>query len=79
MDEKNQTNPYCEHYNFGGDGTNKKPSYPTEYGARCELFDIFFGQDKNGNLIPNCYRCKNESGYVKTHLGELSKQNLEKK
>jgi len=53
---ENITNKECKYYNYGGDGTNARPSYPTEYGARCEKYKEFFYMDKN-KLVPNCYNC----------------------
>ena len=47
-------NNQCQYYNWGG--TGKYPSYPREYGARCEFFGKFFTRDKD-KLEPNCSEC----------------------
>lgn len=48
-------NRKCAHYNWGGDDIY--PSYPKEYGARCEFFDIFFVVRSGGGIFPDCTNC----------------------
>ncbi len=45
----------CKHYNWGN--SPDYPSYPREYGARCERFKIFF-RETNGRMLPDCERCR---------------------
>jgi len=59
--EKNTTKPDCKFYNWGG--TDKHPSYPREYGARCEKYNEFFYRNDDNILEPNCYSCKIYEGY----------------
>jgi len=48
----------CYFYNWGGDHTKNRPSYPREYGARCEFYKEFFTRDRLGaGLEPNCDEC----------------------
>jgi len=50
----------CLFYNWGGDYRNpKRPTYPREYGARCECHDKFFIREGNqySELQPNCHKC----------------------
>lgn len=51
-----ETRPYCTFYNWGG--THGHPSYPREYGARCEKHGVFFSE-KDGEITPNCEKCAN--------------------
>ena len=55
--ESNETNDDCYYYNWGGDGTKERPSYPREYGAKCEYYDEFFRLYTGGVLKPNCDEC----------------------
>jgi hypothetical protein len=57
--KKQETNSSCCFYNWGGDGTKERPSYPTAYGARCEKYNEFFCRTEKG-LYPNCSACKFE-------------------
>lgn len=63
-----QTNPECKYYNWGGSIHRKEgkviadyPSYPREYGARCEAHNQFFTR-VDGKLTPCCPKCKLEKG-----------------
>jgi hypothetical protein len=60
MTGKNETNSDCPYYNMGGDGSKERPSYPTEYGARCEKHNEFFSVPSSGVLTPNCFACTGE-------------------
>lgn len=40
----------CPYYNWGG--TRHYPSYPREYGARCEYHNLFFQSNQ-----PDCTNC----------------------
>ena len=54
---KTETKASCYYYNWGG-GEEGRPSYPREYGARCEYFDEFFKARSFGKIInPNCKVC----------------------
>lgn len=55
---ENKTKKDCKYYNWGGEGTEERPSYPTSYGARCELTKEIFSIGNNKILNPNCYSCK---------------------
>jgi hypothetical protein len=57
---KQSTNSNCRFYNFGGDGTIERPTYPTAYGARCELYNEFFRCNSKGIIYPNCPTCEYE-------------------
>ena len=45
----------CEYYNWNDNPDY--PSYPKEYGARCERLKIFFRMT-NGRLLPDCRECR---------------------
>lgn len=48
----------CYFYNWGGDCSKGRPSYPREYGARCEFNNVFFERHYlTGDLIPDCSTC----------------------
>ena len=54
---QNKTKSDCKYYNWGGEGTDERPSYPKSYGARCEFYKELFYM--NGKVLkPNCYSCK---------------------
>jgi hypothetical protein len=55
-DNKNHTSSSCYYYNWGGDSDKGYPSYPREYGARCEFHKEFFSE-KDGIIIPHCSSC----------------------
>ena len=50
----------CSYYNWGGDSNDpSRPSYPREYGARCEHHDAFFVRNSlKEEPTPNCSTCK---------------------
>jgi hypothetical protein len=60
--ETGELNRACIYYNWGGDGTKERPSYPREYGARCERYNMFFSRMKSG-ANPDCSTCC----FAKTH------------
>ena len=45
----------CKYYNWNDNPDY--PSYPREYGARCERFKMFFRQT-NGRMLPDCEGCR---------------------
>ena len=51
----NMTKTDCQFYNWNDNPDY--PSYPREYGARCERYKLFFMQS-NGRIIPDCEGCK---------------------
>lgn len=61
---KDQTDSECRYYNWGGSihrlGDRiiaDYPSYPREYGARCEYYQKFFIKDSLGRMLPCCKFC----------------------
>ena len=48
----------CYYYNWGGNMKKKFPTYPREYGVRCEKNNKFFTSDGDHGYAPSCYLCK---------------------
>ena len=64
------TKPDCKYYNWNDNPDY--PSYPKEYGARCERYKLFF-RETNGRLLPDCRECREYKKKMEINEGSEKK------